>query len=200
MKIKIKTIRPLNPGYIIFYVIGFFIIAISAWVLIDTIIERDFSGTVLEYIAGIGVPLIFFMYIYTFLNVRVVLRDQSIYICTLMWLKRGKKLRAIPIFFTSGKSEQRLVRSEMNLCDLKEYGFIKDLGLKRLEKPNRADFTGYVIKEIAFVMKDGSDIRLNAALYPEFQIRMIINHIYEKTGMIPTGSLAKIMKLRIHNI
>ena len=45
--------------------------------------------------------------------------------------------------------------------------------------------------EVAFIMEDGRNCRMNAAIYRPAQLREIFSIIREATGIGPTGALAE---------
>ena len=49
--------------------------------------------------------------------------------------------------------------------------------------------------EVAFIMQDGRNCRMNAAIYKPAQLREIFGAIREATGIEPTGSLAELLQV-----
>ncbi|MEF9974831.1 MAG: hypothetical protein RR893_12990, partial [Clostridia bacterium] len=84
-----------------------------------------------------------------------------------------------------------IMETRLQLPLLEKYGYIEDLGFKSQDKGGATQKNKlFPLHEVAFVLGDGTNYRLNAAIYSKKQLASLISLIKEKTGIAPTGSLA----------
>ena len=177
-------IRPINLGYLLIYLIAAFIFVLTLLIMI-------YSQDVFSIICGILCSTLFSIFVYYYSREHVQLSAEKITVVACVWLKREGKSQAIPILFTQGKLEQRIVKSEFRLSDLDKYGYIHDLGLRQKEYSPSG---GYIVREVAFVLKDGIDCRLNIEHYTKNQVKKLLTYVYESTSILPQGKLNELIK------
>ena len=100
------------------------------------------------------------------------------------------------IFFRQGENDNVLIRRSFELSRLAKYGYIEDFGLRPEDKSGaKTDAKLFPVHEVAFIMEDGRNCRMNAAIYKPAQLREIFGAIREATGIEPTGSLAELLQV-----
>ena len=191
-----KKFRPLNAGYIVVYVVVLACILQGVWTLIAMIQRhgaQDQSSLtgMLDWWSLVLVP---FAVIYGVHYLQTVVELSS----THMRIARPALITPKPgegrasIFFRQGENDNVLIRRSFELSRLAKYGYIEDFGLRPEDKSGaKTDAKLFPVHEVAFIMEDGRNCRMNAAIYKPAQLREIFGAIREATGIEPTGSLAE---------
>ena len=82
-----------------------------------------------------------------------------------------------------------------NSSQLAKYGYAEEFGLRPEDKSGaKTDARLFPVHEVAFIMQDGRNCRMNAAIYKPAQLREMFTAIREATGIEPTGKLAEMMQ------
>ena len=195
-----KKYRPLNAGYILVYVVVIAVIVQGIWTLIAMMLRQGAEAQnslygMLDMWTLILVP---FAVIYGnhYRQTVVELSSSSMRIVrpALICPKPGEQRASF--VFRQGANDNVLIRRKFELAQLAKYGYAEDFGLRPEDKSGaKTDAKLFPVHEVAFIMEDGRNCRMNAAIYKPAQLREIFGAIREATGIEPTGSLAELLQV-----
>ena len=195
-----KKYRPLNAGYILVYVVVIAVIVQGIWTLIAMMLRQGAEAQnslygMLDMWTLILVP---FAVIYGnhYRQTVVELSSTSMRIVrpALICPKPGEQRASF--VFRQGANDNVLIRRKFELAQLAKYGYAEDFGLRPEDKSGaKTDAKLFPVHEVAFIMEDGRNCRMNAAIYKPAQLREIFGAIREATGIEPTGSLAELLQV-----
>ena len=193
-----KKYRPLNAGYILVYVIVIAVILQGIWTLIAMMLrqgaaaQNSFTG-MFDMWTLILVPLAV-IYGNHYRQTVVELSSTAMRIVrpAVVYPKEGEKRASF--VFRQGGSDNVLIRRSFELSRLAKYGYIEDFGLRPEDKSGaKTDAKLFPVHEVAFIMEDGRNCRMNAAVYKPAQLREIFTLLRDATGIEPTGKLAEVL-------
>ena len=194
-----KKYRPLNAGYILVYVVVIAVIVQGIWTLIAMMlrqgaaVQNSFTG-MFDMWTLILVPLAV-IYGNHYRQTVVELSPTAMRIVrpAVVYPKEGEKRASF--VFRQGGSDNVLIRRKFELSQLAKYGYAEEFGLRPEDKSGaKTDARLFPVHEVAFIMQDGRNCRMNAAIYKPAQLREMFTAIREATGIEPTGKLAEIMQ------
>ena len=195
-----KKYRPLNAGYILVYVVVIAVIVQGIWTLIAMMlrqgaaVQNSFTG-MFDMWTLILVPLAV-IYGNHYRQTVVELSPTAMRIVrpAVVYPKEGEKRASF--VFRQGGSDNVLIRRKFELSQLAKYGYAEEFGLRPEDKSGaKTDAKLFPVHEVAFIMEDGRNCRMNAAIYKPAQLREIFGAIREATGIEPTGSLAELLQV-----
>ena len=194
-----KKYRPLNAGYILVYVVVIAVIVQGIWTLIAMMLRQGAEAQnslygMLDMWTLILVP---FAVIYGnhYRQTVVELSPTAMRIMrpAVVYPKQSEKRASF--VFRQGGSDNVLIRRKFELKQLAKYGYAEEFGLRPEDKSGaKTDARLFPVHEVAFIMQDGRNCRMNAAIYKPAQLREMFTAIREATGIEPTGKLAEIMQ------
>lgn len=194
-----KKYRPLNAGYILVYVIVIAVILQGIWTLIAMMLRQgaqtqNSATSMLDMWTLILVP---FAVIYGnhYRQTVVELSPTAMRIVrpAVVYPKEGEKRASF--VFRQGGSDNVLIRRKFELSQLAKYGYAEEFGLRPEDKSGaKTDARLFPVHEVAFIMQDGRNCRMNAAIYKPAQLREMFTTIREATGVEPTGKLAEVLQ------
>ena len=190
-----KKFRPYCAGYIVLYVLA----ALSFSDVVRTL-YGEFSGNQNEILASMSLftYLIFALavvYVKMYASSRVVLSDKTMQIVNPVYIKPQPGAKRAMFIYRNGDTDVKLLNKTFKLEDLEKYGWIEDLNYARLDASGSTEKNKlFPVHEIALVMKDGKRYHMNGGIYKEKQLRPMMQHIKDTTGIAPTGKLAEYVK------
>lgn len=194
-----KKFRPHNAGYIVVYVVVLFAIAESIWTILSTI--RQMQNPQTSSMAD-G----FFLWTLLILPVAILYgnryRQSVVEISsTHMHIVRPALITPRPgearasFLFRQGENDNVLIRRSFELAQLAKYGYIEAFNLRSEDKSGaKEEAKLFPVHEVAFIMKDGRNCRMNAAIYNAKQLHEIVCAIRDATNIEPTGKLAEALE------
>ena len=194
-----KKYRPFNAGYILVYVVVIAVIVQGIWTLISIMLRQgaQTQNAVTGMLDMWTLILVPFAVIYGnhYRQTVVELSTTAMRIVrpALVYPKAGEKRASF--VFRQGNSDNVLIRRKFELKQLAKYGYAEEFGLRPEDKSGaKTDARLFPVHEVAFIMQDGRNCRMNAAIYKPAQLREMFTTIREATGIEPTGKLAEIMQ------
>lgn len=189
-----KKFRPLNAGYIFTYAVVILCILQGIWTVIAMILRQNGQDSITAMLDWWGLILapfaIIFGYHYFQTVVEISPTQMRIVRPAQVIPKPGEKRASF--IFRQGASDNVLIRRKFELGRLAKYGYIEAFGLKPEDKSGASETSRFFpVHEVAFIMEDGRNCRMNAAIYRPAQLREIFSIIREATGIGPTGALAE---------
>ena len=197
-----KKYRPLNAGYILVYVVVVAVILQGIWTLI-AMAMRQGSQAQMDSMTGMldvwTLILVPFAVIYGnhYRQTVVELSSTGMRIVrpALICPKPGEQRASF--VFRQGANDNVLIRRKFELAQLAKYGYAEDFGLRPEDKSGaKTDSRFFPVHEVAFIMQDGRNCRMNAAIYKPAQLREMFSTIREATGIAPTGKLAEELQMQ----
>ena len=194
-----KKFRPHNAGYIVVYVVVILAILESLWTIYTMFLQAQNpqENTLMDS---------FFIWTLLILPVAVIFgnryRQTVVEISsTHMRIVRPVLITPKPgearasFLFRQGEYDNVLIRRSFELSQLAKYGYIEAFGLRPEDKSGAKENAKlFPLHEVAFVMQDGRNCRMNAAIYNAQQLKGIVTSIRDATGIEPTGALADVLK------
>ena len=193
-----KKFRPINAGYIVVYVVVGFCVLESIWTLYNYFTRIDTQqNSMMEYFfiwTLFLLPLaIIYVNRYRQSVVEISPTRMRIVRPALVTPKPGEK--RVSFVFRQGENDNILISRSFNLDQLEKYGYIEEFGLRPEDKSGaKEDAKLFPVHEVAFIMKDGRNCRMNAAIYKPKQLQGIFSAVREATGIEPTGKLSEVLK------
>ncbi|MEG2858828.1 MAG: hypothetical protein RSA12_02905 [Clostridia bacterium] len=186
-----KTFRPYNAGYLIIYILTLISFA-------------DVSYTIITYDPNAAQSLMNSFALWSFLiliaavvfanhyfKTRVTVGSDYLHIVRPVYVQPKPGEKRVNFLFRQDTLDNVIMETRLQLPLLEKYGYIEDLGFKSQDKGGATQKNKlFPLHEVAFVLGDGTNYRLNAAVYSKKQLASLISLIKEKTGIAPTGSLA----------
>lgn len=185
---KKQVFRPVNFACLILYIFTALFWLTGACVIIYSIfLENCLSW--FEWLCLAFVLLLFTYLVIPFAKTKLCINNGHIDIHQVLWLKKRKSGLSVlyRFVFVKGNVEQRYIEDQFDLDSLETYGFIEDIGLYRRE---RDPYGCTLHKEVAFLLKNGNDLRWNIKPYTKRTVRRVVELISSETGIVPTGKLA----------
>lgn len=193
-----KKFRPSNAGYIVVYVVVGFCILESIWTLYDYFTHvgtQQNSMSEYFFIMTLFLLPLAIIYLNRYRQTVVEISSKRMRIVrpALVTPKPGEKRASF--IFRQGESDNVLISRAFDLEQLAQYGYIEEFGLRPEDKSGaKEDAKLFPVHEVAFIMKDGRNCRMNAAIYKPRQLREIFSTVREATGIEPTGKLSEVLK------
>lgn len=190
-----KKFRPYCAGFIVLYVL-----AALSFVDVARTLYSEFSGTANEMLQTMSLftYLIFILavlYVKMYAASRVVLTDTTMQIVNPVNIKPAPGAKRAMFVYRNGETDVKQLNKTFRLEDLEKYGWIEDLNYARLDASGVGEKNKlFPVHEIALVMKDGKRYHMNGGFYKEKQLRPMMQHIKDVTGIAPTGKLADLLK------
>ena len=193
-----KKFRPMNAGYIVVYVVVIACILESLW----TLTNYFFLGGMNEQNSTSST---FFFWTLLLLPLAVIYGNryrQTVVELSQTHMRIVRPAQIIPkpgekrasIIFRQGETDNVLIQRTFELSQLDKYGYIEEFGFRPEDKSGaKEDAKLFPVHEVAFVMKDGRNCRMNAAIYKDKQLRELFCTLRDATGIEPTGKLAKLL-------
>ena len=194
-----KKFRPFNAGYIMIYVIVGFCILESIWTLYDYfshIGAQQSSMSEYFFIMTLFLLPLAVIYVNRYRQSIVEISSTRMRIVrpAVVTPKPGEKRASF--VFRQGENDNVLISRSFNLDQLAKYGYIEEFGLRPEDKSGaKEDAKLFPVHEVAFIMKDGRNCRMNAAVYKPKQLQEIFSAVREATGIEPTGKLSEVLKV-----
>ena len=190
-----KKFRPYCAGFIVLYVLAL----LSLGDVVRTL-YGEITGTQNDMLASMSMftYLIFILavlYVKMYASARIVLTDKTMQIVNPVYLKPQPGAKRAMFIYRNGETDVKLMNKTFKLEDLEKYGWIEDLNYSRLDASGVGEKNKlFPVHEIALVMKDGKRYHMNGGFYKEKQLRPMMQHIKDTTGIAPTGKLAEYVK------
>ena len=192
-----KKFRPLNAGYILTYAVVALCIIQGVWIIVSMILRQnaqDSVGGMLDMV--VADPRSHRRASTAITTCRRVVEISS----THMRIVRPAQIIPKPgqqranFLFRQGASDNVLIRRKFELAQLAKYGYIEEFGLQSEDKSGaKTDSRFFPVHEVAFIMQDGRNCRMNAAVYKPAQLKEIFTLLRDATGIEPTGKLAEVL-------
>ena len=195
-----KKYRPLNAGYILVYVVVIAVILQGIWTLIAMMLrqgaqtQNSVTGMLGHVDADPRSPSPLSMAITT------GRRWSSFHLprcasCARRWSIPRRARSALRS--SSDRAAATMCSSAASSSSVSWPNTVmpKNLACGRRDKSGaKTDARLFPVHEVAFIMQDGRNCRMNAAIYKPAQLREMFTTIREATGIEPTGKLAEIMQ------
>lgn len=187
-----KKFRPLNAGYILVYVVVLGCCVESAWTLFtyfrtggqDSYSSMFFFWTLLLLPVAI-------IYGARFLQTVVEISPTHMRIVRPVLITPKPGAQRASFIFRQGENDNVLMKRTFEIKQLAKYGYVEDFGLRPEDKSGaKENAKMFPVHEVAFVMQDGRNCRMNAALYSPKKRREIFTLLQKTSGIEPTGKLA----------
>ncbi len=195
-----KKYRPLNAGYILTYVVVIAVLLQGIWTIVSMILRQgaETQNSVTGMLDMWTLILVPFAVIYGnhYRQTVVEISPTAMRIVrpALIYPKPGEKRASF--VFRQGASDNVLIRRSFDLKQLAKYGYAEDFGMRPEDKTGaKPDARLFPVHEVAFIMQDGRNCRMNAAIYKPAQLREMFSAIREATGIEPTGKLAELLQV-----
>lgn len=193
-----KKFRPHNAGYILIYVLVTLVVLDSIRSLIMLFANSN-AQTAQNSMAStfflwtlILLPFAL-IYVNHYLKSVVELSQTHLRIVrpALIVPKPGAKRASI--VFRQGEMDNVLIQRSFELSRLAKYGYIEEFGLRSEDKSGaKQNAKLFPVHEVAFIMEDGKNCRMNAAIYNRKQLKELFTALRDATGIEPTGKLAEV--------
>ena len=189
-----KKFRPYNAGYLLLY--GLTLICIIEAV-------RSLSGLQVGGAAGTATSNPFMIWSLLLCVFAVIYVKQ--YIPTVVEIN-GNQMRIVrPVLvipkpgaqranfiMRQGDKDGKLIEHRFDLSQVRKYGYVEDLGMKPEDQSGASATTKlFPVHEVAFVLEDEKNYRLNTPIYSQKQREEIFVRVQEITKIAPTGALAQ---------
>ena len=186
-----KRFRPYCAGYIVLYVLTFLCFC-------------DVVYTVYRQVRGINDAMsTFYMftffvfalslcYIWMYGRTQVVVTEKQLRMAFPANVLPKEGERRASFIFRQGQADIRFIDKTLNLDTLTRYGYVEDLGYKRIDVSQAGpDNKLFPVHEVAFITSENKRYHLNAAVYSPKQRREMFALIQERSGVAPEGKLAE---------
>ena len=191
-----KKFRPLNAGYILTYAVVALCIIQGIWIIISMILRQNAQNSATGMLDMWSLILVPIAVVYGYHYIQTVVELSS----THMRIVRPAQIIPKPgqqrasFLFRQGTSDNVLIRRKFELAQLAKYGYIEEFGLQSEDKSGaKTDSRFFPVHEVAFIMQDGRNCRMNAAIYKPAQLKEMFTFLREATGIEPTGKLAEVL-------
>ena len=187
-----KKFRPYCAGFIVLYVLALF-----SFFDVARTLYGEITGTANEMLQSFSLftYLIFILavlYVKMYASSKVVLTDKTMQIVNPVYIRPQAGAKRAMFIYRNGDTDVKLMNKTFKLEDLEKYGWIEDLNYARLDASGTSEKNKlFPVHEIALVMKDGKRYHMNGGFYKEKQLRPMMQHIKDTTGIAPTGKLAE---------
>ena len=105
-----------------------------------------------------------------------------------------KDNKRVFLMFRSGKADHVIESSEFEVSKIDKIAYSKQLGLEPDERNLEGQKQEILIREVAFLLNDGTSARFNAAQFTAKSLNKFFDAVAEKTGKKPLGRLAEELK------
>ena len=189
-----KKYRPYCSGYIILYVLVLICVVDAAITLVGQI-----RGTLNEFMASFS----FFSYViltmglcYAWLYVRaqVAIDDRTVRFAFPANIRPKQGEPRAMLIYRQGDCDLKLVDKTVKLADIVRWGWVEDLGYKRIDASNATEKGPFPVHEVAVITNDNKRYHWNAAIFSDKQRREIVTHIAKASGVMPEGKLAELVE------
>jgi len=187
--LKKIILRPKNFAYFMIYVFAVLFWILAIWMIYEYLFNTESINWV-EWLCLFLCPLIFSVFSYHFLQVKIVIEESTVRIIKSMWVKKdkNKKFKIRNILFCHNGRDQKIVTEQFDIDMLEKYGFTKDFKIQSIEI-SPVLMPMYTSQEIVFIMKDDTISSLNPRPYTKCSIRKLKCYIASQSGLMPFGKL-----------
>ena len=188
-----KNYRPYCAGFIVIYVLSFLCVGDAVYTLIQTI-----NGTQNEFMASFSlftylIAVLAILYCKLYGTTKVSIGEEKMRIVYPVYIRPGADAKRAMFIYRQGDMDLHKIDKTFSLKQLSKYGYIEDLGYKRLDVSNTGKKNKlFPVQEVAFVMEDGKRYHWNIAFYSAKQQHEILQDIRRVSGLEPEGELAKV--------
>lgn len=187
-----KKYRPYRAGFIVIYVLGLLCTVDAVYTLISQLRGTQDSYTSSFALFSYLIFLLAFFYVKMYVSARVEIDDKVLRVVCPIYIKPAPGAKRASFIYRQGETDMVLMNKRFLLSELEQYGYIEDLKIAQLDKSAAGPKNKlFPVHEVAFVLKDGTKVHLNAGYYSKKQLSGMVEQIRAITGIEPSGSFAQ---------
>ena len=196
-----KKFRPYKAGFIVLYVLAALCLGDAVYSIIGqvrgTLPEQVQSFSMFSYL----IAILALFYVKMYAGTRIAIDDKTMQIVFPVYIKPAAGAKRASFIYRQGENDLKIVNKKFNLADIEKFGYIEDLGYKKLDNSGaKEDNALFPVHEVALVMKDGKRYHVNAGHYSVKQMKEIVSLIEKGSGVKAEGKLADVEKAEADRI
>ncbi|MBQ3574625.1 MAG: hypothetical protein IJA26_03095 [Clostridia bacterium] len=201
-----KKFRPYKAGFIVLYVLAFLCLGDAVYSAIRQVTYKAVEGAAQDPMMGFGmfsylIAILALFYVKMYAGTRIAIDDKTMQIVFPVYIKPAAGAKRASFIYRQGENDLKVVNKKFNLADIEKFGYIEDLGYKKLDNSGaKEDNALFPVHEVALVMKDGKRYHVNAGHYSVKQLKEIVALIEKGSGVKAEGKLSDVEKAEADRI